>query len=266
MAGLGNDSKQLDGFWWWKGKADLWDIRLIDEVRCIVYGGELQDLGAIPPYRPLDLGAETYSAFSELGGRAKRQGAEYAAVAWTGLTVDTDTIALFAAVDPSVQRAALRFVRRYGLHTHSDRDLVGVRLSTMLKHALDFHDTLQLLVKVRGREAYARQPENRHPNDVALLRQQQELQIRFWDKLQGVRLGFSVAEGGLTQAYTCTDLLSAMYFQLWQEKAAGSWRQCRGCERWFIPRRRDQWYHSPACRNRANVRLSTSRKPKPKGE
>ena len=60
-------------------------------------------------------------------------------------------------------------------------------------------------------------------------------------------------------AYACKSLLAAMWLQFAQAEQGGAWRVCKGCQRIFVQGRKDQVFHSKACRNRTNVRIAEER-------
>jgi hypothetical protein len=87
-------------------------------------------------------------------------------------------------------------------------------------------------------------------------------------QMAGTRLimmiyGDDGADAKLRPTSTCENLIGAMWLQFYEAiSRGGSWRICDGCGRLFSPRREKQKYHSPACRNRTNVRRSTAKRSK----
>ena len=83
------------------------------------------------------------------------------------------------------------------------------------------------------------------------------LQARVSERLRGVSpiLAYEPDSGQLVPAFSCTDLLSAMWLQFYESLAAGKvWRICKECGRLFTPGDPRQEYHDVPCRNRSHAR------------
>ena len=252
-------------FSWPKGRAHLWRLSVDRRGRrppLLVYEeGWPQPWDN--PYRPLDDEPRLYEHFAELGRAAFQMGArltktaEKAAfwpysfeveegeggvmrmrfkrpvrplpaerseeevtrgIAVMGLLPLDEQVAASSAEDPKFQDTALAIVRAFG----PLRDLTDEGLSTE---------------EFKAKQLW--------------------LQATVSHRLRGISpiLAHDPNSGRLVPAFSCTDLLSAMWLQFYESLAAGkTWRICKGCGRLFTPADPRQEYHDIGCRNRTHAR------------
>ena len=171
-------------------------------------------------------------------------------------------VAASSAKDETLRTAALAFVRVFGplreLREAEGRPrrrgrqwLMGMPVAELLREAWLLHQAIALAQEVRKGEEEGLGGED-------FRARQAWLQDAVSHRLRGISpiLAYDTDSGRLVPAFSCTDLLSAMWLQFYESLAAGrTWRICKGCGRLFTPDDIRQEYHDVGCRNRAHARL-----------
>lgn len=179
-----------------------------------------------------------------------------------GLLPRDEQVAATSAKDPRFQKTALAFVRAFGPLrdlTEAERRprrrgrqrLMGMPLAELLREAWLLYQAIRLVEEVREGEEEGLGGEDFRARQVWL-------QDRVSHRLRGISpiLAYDTDSGRLVPAFSCADLLSAIWLQFYESLAAGrTWRTCKGCGRLFTPADARQEYHDVACRNRTHARL-----------
>jgi hypothetical protein len=176
------------------------------------------------------------------------------------LPLDEQVVASSAA-SPVFRKVALAFVRQYGpprkLTSAEQRPrqrgsqwLAGMPVTELLREAWLMHQAVSVAKEVRKGEEDRLEGEEFKAKQIWL-------QSTVSDRLRGTSpiLAYDPESSRLVSAFSCIDLLSAMWLQFYERLAAGkTWRICKGCGRLFTPADPRQEYHDVPCRNRSHAR------------
>lgn len=178
-----------------------------------------------------------------------------------GLLPLDEQVAASSAEAPAFQKVTLEFVRQYGPprdltdaelrpRLRGSERLVGMPLTELSREAWLLYQSVSVAKEVR-------EGEEKGLADEKFKAKQVWLQARVSERLRGVSpiLAYEPDHGRLVPAFSCNDLLSAMWLQFYESMAAGkTWRLCKGCGRLFTLTDPRQEYHDVPCRNRSHAR------------
>jgi len=265
---------QISAFSWPRGEPGLWRIASNGLAEIVYEGGFLFENA----YRPLEEAPRLYEDFAALGREAETAGRRLSDEvekrdgirAWTEteegkkvLLPPADPV-LYADLVPGIRDKALDFVRSHG-PLRLPRNYKWP-LADFLREAVELNEAMVLAKDMRERERGWEADDEGRKADAELSAMQFELWKVRTGYLAGARLIDHVDDAGrLAPAYSCTDLVSAIWLQFYEaDNGSKSWRQCFGCGRLFVTtdirqQRHKNVYHSPACRNRSHARRSSKK-------